>query len=52
MALKTAIRKAITDNSKYSAVKFLHVSFLSSYMEDELGYKTMIIEVQVKKKKK
>jgi len=52
MRLKSAIRKAITDNSKYRAVKVWNISYTSSYEEYAQGYKTMTIEIQVKKKKK
>ena len=50
MKLKTAIRKAISENSKFQVVKVWDVDISEDYQHEGNLYKTMIIEVQVKRK--
>lgn len=53
MALKSAIKKAIDSNTyNYKAVKVWDINISDDYQYEGNTYKTLIIEVQIKKVRK
>ena len=51
MKLKSAIKKAINENSNFKAVKVWDISTIEDYQTDRAEYRTLMIEVQVRKVK-